>query len=143
MAKGSSKGKKKSEEEESSIALPSAVEMGKSMDARFTFLKEEFSKIKGGQASADMFNHLKVVHDGSSMNLSQVGQISLKPGNKLTINLYDPLFAQGVVECFRESKMSLTPTVEGGAVTVQIPRPSAESRAELVKLASKHADKVI
>jgi ribosome recycling factor len=143
MAPKSGKGKKKGgREEEDEIELPSASTMAKSMDARIVYLKEEFSKIRGGQVSADMFNHIKVTGYEVPMTLSQSGQISIRSGNTLVVNVYDPALMTYVSNSLRDCGMSLNPSIEGGAVVASIPKSSAESRAEMAKLAAKAAEKV-
>lgn len=135
--------KKKNNNEDVEVELPSTSEMTKLMEARITYLKEEFSKIRGGQATPEMFNHIKVNGYGSPMTLAQAGQISIKGGNKLVVNVYDPALLQFVTNAIRDCGMSLTPAVEGGAVVVSIPKSSAESRAEMSKLAAKASEKVL
>ena len=133
-------GKKKNEDVE--VELPSTSEMTKSMEARITYLKDEFSKIRGGQVTPEMFNHIKINGYGSPMTLVQAGQISIKGGNKLVVNVFDPALLQFVTNSIRDCGMSLNPSVEGGAVVVSIPKSSAESRTEMTKLAAKASEKV-
>ena len=140
-AKG--KGKKNSKasdlDDDKDVATPSSADIGKKMDSRLAHLKEEFSKMHAGKNSADMFNHLQVPGFGG---LAEAGQISLKGGNRLTINCYDPTLVKAVADCIRDCGMSLNPTIEGGAVVVLIPKASTEARVEMVKLAGKAAEKV-
>jgi hypothetical protein len=143
MAPKGGKGKKKGKvEEESEIELPSTDVMTKAMEARISYLKEEFSKIRGGQVTPEMFNHIKITGYEFPMTLSQAGQISIRSGNTLVVNVYDPALMQHVSNSLRDCGMSFNPSVEGGAVVVSIPKSSAESRAEMTKLAAKAAEKV-
>jgi ribosome recycling factor len=123
-------------------ALPSVPDMATAMDARLKHLGEEFSKLHGGKNSADMFNHLQISGYGSQMSLGEAGQVSLKGGNRLTINCYDAALVKAVADSIRDCGMSLNPSIEGGAVVVMIPKASAEARADMVKLAGKAAEKV-
>lgn len=139
----SGKGKKKGKvEEENEIELPSTDVMMKSMEARISYLKEEFTKIRGGQVTPEMYNHIKITGYEFPMTLSQAGQISIRSGNTLVVNVYDPALMQHVSNSLRDCGMSFNPSIEGGAVVVSIPKSSAESRAEMAKLAAKAAEKV-
>jgi hypothetical protein len=143
MAPKSGKGKKKGKvEEENEIELPSTDAMTKAMEARISYLKEEFTKIRGGQVTPEMFNHIKITGYEFPMTLSQAGQISIRSGNTLVVNVYDPALMQHVSNSLRDCGMSFNPSIEGGAVVVSIPKSSAESRAEMTKLAAKAAEKV-
>ncbi|CAE7670610.1 frr [Symbiodinium microadriaticum] len=137
--KGKKSGKGAKSDDNNEISLPSVADVGKQMDSRLAHLKDEFSKMHAGKNSADMFNHLQVPGYGG---LAETGQISLKGGNRLTINCYDPTLVKAVADCIRDCGMSLNPTIEGGAVVVLIPKASAEARTEMVKLAGKAAEKV-
>lgn len=145
MAPKSGKGKNQKKargDEDNEIELPSTDVMTKAMEARIAYLKEEFSKIRGGQVTPEMFNHIKITGYEVPMTLSQAGQISIRSGNTLIVNVYDPALLQHVSNSLRDCGMSFNPSVEGGAVVVSIPKSSAESRAEMAKLAAKAAEKV-
>lgn len=140
--KKKNKGVSTTEEEEFSL-LPSIALMSDSMDGRLSHLKEEFSRIRGGQLSSEQFAHIRVNAYGSTMSLTDAGHVAIKAGNKLTVAVYDPALVSAVSVAIRDCGMSLNPSTEGSNVVVPIPKPSLEARQELAKLAAKSAEKVI
>eukprot|EP00602_Paraphysomonas_sp_CaronLab_P007642 CAMPEP_0185024250 /NCGR_PEP_ID=MMETSP1103-20130426/7249_1 /TAXON_ID=36769 /ORGANISM="Paraphysomonas bandaiensis, Strain Caron Lab Isolate" /LENGTH=220 /DNA_ID=CAMNT_0027557169 /DNA_START=177 /DNA_END=839 /DNA_ORIENTATION=+ len=123
------------------IALPSSKDTAEKMDGRLSYLSQEFSRIRGSKLTSDVFSHISVNAYGGSINMSEAGQLSIR-GNTLTIHVYDPLLLKPVANAVRDCGMSLTPSVEGSAVVVSVPKPSAETRADMIKLVGKSGEKV-
>jgi hypothetical protein len=143
FAKGSKKGAKvQTEEEANDIYIPSAEDTEKLMDKKISRLQEEFTKFRGGRASPDIFNGLMVEAYGSKVPLSETGQITMKGTNKVCVALYDAELAVPASNAIRDCGLSLNPTVEGNSILVVIPKPSKEARENVIKLASKTAEKV-
>lgn len=124
------------------VKLPEAKDLEKSMDKKIERLVEEFSKIRAGKASADMFNNIYVDNGGSKVKLAEVGQITMKSPTKLSISVFDPALATAVANSIRDAGLGINPSIEGSNnVVANIPKPSKESRDAYVKVASKAAEK--
>lgn len=143
-AKGG-KGKKKDSDDDDAkdtvVTLPKTKDLVEPMEKRLVYLKEEFSRIRAGRATPDMFNGIVVQGPNFKSPLQAIAQVAVNAPNKVTINPYDPSLSSLISNAIRESGMNLTPEGEGSSITITIPKPSAQARNELVKLASKAAEK--
>lgn len=110
-----------------------------SMDECMKRLSSDFTKIKVGTASADMFSDIQMDGYGA---LSAAGQIAVLSSTSISITPYDPSIANAVADVIREyTANSINPTVEAGTVKISVPKPTKESRDNLVKMASKISEK--
>jgi ribosome recycling factor len=123
--------------------LPSIKDVELDMTKKIANLTREFSKLRGGRVSVDMFNDIKIDAYGSKIPLSDIGQVSLKASNKLNISIFDPDLISSASNAIRDCGLGLNPTVEGNNLLVTVPKPSKEARENIVKLANKISEKVI
>lgn len=123
-----------------SVSLPDIAVTRKSMDNAIDRFIGELAKIKVGRITADIFNDL---HVGSYGTVASAGQVTLKSVNHVIVAVYDPTMLKAVAEAIQESGLGLHPTIENGAVSVFIPKPSKESRELCSKSASRLAEKVL
>ena len=71
------------------------------------------------------------------------GLISVRSPTKVSIKVYDPAMAKIVAEAIKDhSSFRLNPSTDGAEITINIPKPSKESRDETVKAAKRLAEKV-
>jgi hypothetical protein len=145
FAKASKNSKKQSAvgtEEVPEVALPDLKKLDSSMTIKVNRLLDDFSKLRGGRVTADMFNHLFIDAYSSKIPINDAGQITLKAANKVNISVFDPELVAAVAKAVRDCNMSLSPTVEGNSVAIVVPKPSKEAREGVIKLAGKAAEKV-
>lgn len=142
FAKNKKASKESAEENEISIEIPNAKDIELDMNKRIIRLNDEFSKLRGGRVSADMFNHLVVEAYGSRIPLTDAGQVTLRTGNKLNVSVFDPELVNSVSKTIQECGLGLNPQVEGSSIAILVPKPSKEARESVVKMASKVAEKV-
>lgn len=107
------------------------------MDKSVSRLNELFDKLRVGKARTDMFSNLFDSDQKKKVKICEVGQILLESPFRIKIALYDPLLGNSVVNAIKSSGYGLSPTIDGNNVLVNIPKPSKESRNELVKEAAK------
>lgn len=93
--------------------LPDLKILDSNMEKRVNYLQDEFSKIRVGQPSTDIFRDVKVNANGSKISVSDAGQITLKGPTKMTIAVFDPALVQAVVAAIRDCGMGLNPTSDG------------------------------
>ncbi len=77
---------------------------------------------------------------GNRTPLKTLAQVTLRPPQTLVIAVHDTALVSAVVSAVRECGMSLNPSEQGNSVIVNFPPPSAEMRAEVVRMASKKAE---
>lgn len=128
---------------ESTDTKPDVKSIEKLMESRIDRLVDEFSKLRAGKASSDMFNHIRVDVNGARASVPELGQVTLKSANKIAISIFDPSMTALVSEAIRDGDLGVNPAVEGNVIVITIPKPSAEAREALLKVASKLAEKVI
>ena len=124
------------------VPLPDPdTEYGSKMEKRLDRLSEEFSKLRGGAITAEMFNHLMVKAHGAKLSIIEVAQITMKTSTKFNVNVYDPELVGATAASIRESGMGLNPSIEGSNLVVSVNKPSKEQREKVAKGASQVAEK--
>lgn len=135
-------GKGKVDEEEQEIVLPDMDDASRDMERKIDRLEVEFSKIRGGRASADMLNFIRVEAYGDRIPITDAAQISLKTPTKLVVQAYDAGIVPFVANAIRDADLGITPIVEGSVILVNVPKPSKEARDALYKLVAKQGEQV-
>ncbi|KAL3800849.1 hypothetical protein HJC23_001686 [Cyclotella cryptica] len=107
-------------------------------------MERSFSSIRGGEATPELFDAVRVSAYGETVPLSSVGQVVIEDPQRATISCYDPSVVNDVRDAVRDMPgMNLNPYVEeggSGVVIVPIPRVSAETRKEIVKELGRQAE---
>ena len=107
-------------------------------------IERSFSSIRGGEATPELFDAIRVSAYGETVHLGSVGQVVIEDPQRATISCYDPAIANDVRDAVRDMPgMNLNPYVEeggSGVVIIPIPRVSAETRKEIVKELGRQAE---
>lgn len=103
-------------------------------------LKDEFSGLRTGRASASMLDPVNVSAYGSQMPLSQLATVSVPEPRMLSVQVWDQTMAAAVDKAIRESGLGLNPMAEGAVIRVPIPELNEERRRELTKVANTYAE---
>lgn len=93
--KGGKGGKGSSDEDDgqAQATLPDMKGIERIMDDKVSRLIDEFSRIRGGRSSSDIFKDVRVDAFGSKVPLAEVGQIALPTPTKMTITTFDSALA--------------------------------------------------
>jgi len=118
------------------ILLEAEMAMEKSVD----YLIHEFSAVRTGKASPALVENLDVQAYGSTMKLKQLALITTPEPRLLVVQPFDAGTVQDIERALKESKIGITPAVEGRVIRLPIPELSEERRKELVKSLSKTAE---
>ena len=140
--KDSKKGAEVDDDEDVEVMLPDLDELDTSMEGKIAFLIFELGKIRGGHATSDMLDFVTVNAYGDSMPIADTAQITLKSATKLVVATYDADITSHVATAIRECGLGFAPIVDGANITITVPKPSKEARANLLKIATQHAEKV-
>jgi ribosome recycling factor len=103
-------------------------------------LKEGFSAIRTGRASAALFDKIKVDAYGEKSPLNQVANISVPEARLVVIQPWDKGLMGEIEKAIRTSELSLNPSNDGKVIRISIPPLTEERRKELVKLARNQAE---
>jgi ribosome recycling factor len=103
------------------------------MEKALDFMKHEFSSVRTGKASPALVEGIDVDAYGSSMKLKQLALISTPEARLIVITPFDVSTAKAIEKAINESKVGITPSVDGKIIRLPIPELSEERRKDLVK----------
>jgi ribosome recycling factor len=118
------------------ILLESEVAMEKSVD----YMVHEFSAVRTGKASPGLVENVDVQAYGSTMKLKQLALITTPEARLLVVQPFDASTVQDIERALKESKIGITPAVDGKIIRLPIPELSEERRKDLVRSLSKMAE---
>src|SRR5437588_2986927 len=118
------------------ILLEAEMAMEKSVD----YLAHEFSGVRTGKASPALVENIDVQAYGSTMKLKQLALITTPESRLLVLQPVDAGTVQDIERALKESKIGITPAVDGKIIRLPIPELSEERRKELAKSLSKMAE---
>lgn len=115
-------------------------DLSKRMDGAVSALKNEFSGLRTGRASASLLDPISVDVYGSKMPLNQLGTVSVPDARTIAIQVWDKSQVDIVDKSIRESDLGLNPSLDGQLIRIPIPELNTERREELCKIASKYSE---
>jgi ribosome recycling factor len=107
------------------------------MEKAVEFMQHEFSSIRTGKASPALVEGIDVSAYGSSMKLKQLALITAPEPRLLVIQPFDAGTVQDIQKAILESKVGITPAVDGKLIRLRIPELSEERRKDLVRTVNK------
>jgi ribosome recycling factor len=110
------------------------------MEKAVEFMMHEFAAIRTGKASPALVENIDVIAYGSSMKLKQLALITAPEPRLLVIQPFDAGTVQDIQKGIQESKVGITPNVDGKLIRLRIPELSEERRKDLVKTVNKLAE---
>ena len=118
------------------ILLEAEMTMEKSVD----YMVHEFSSVRTGKASPALVENVDVQAYGSTMKLKQLALITTPEPRLLVVQPFDAGTIQDIERALKESKIGITPQVDGKLIRLPIPELSEERRKDLVKSLGKMAE---
>lgn len=112
-----------------SIQAAAKEKMKKAVEA----LKTELTKLRTGRAHPSLLEHIHVDYYGSSVPLSQVGNVSVENARMLTITIWEKGMVQDVERAIITSDLGLNPSTAGMVIRIPLPPLTEDRRKELVK----------
>ena len=103
------------------------------MEKAFDFMKHEFSSVRTGKASPSLVDGIDVDAYGSVMKLKQLALISTPEPRLIVIQPFDASTMKPIEKAINESKIGISPVVDGKIIRLPIPELSEERRKDLVK----------
>ncbi len=110
------------------------------MDGAMGALKNEFSSLRTGRASASILEPVMVDAYGSSMPLNQCGTVNVPEPRMITVTVWDKGLVGAVEKAIRDSGLGMNPVVDGMTLRLPIPELNEERRKDLSKLAGQYAE---
>jgi len=121
-------------------ATHDANELKRKMQNTLAVLKQEFSGLRTGRASANLLDPVHVDAYGASMPLAQVATVSVPEPRLLSVSVWDRSLVHAVEKAITAANLGLNPQTEGQTIRLRIPELNEERRKELVKVAHKYAE---
>lgn len=103
------------------------------MEKALDFMKHEFASVRTGKASPALVEGIDVDAYGSLMKLKQLALISAPEPRLLVIQPFDVSNVKPIEKAINESKIGISPSVDGKLIRLPIPELSEERRKDLVK----------
>jgi len=110
------------------------------MEKAVDFMLHEFAAIRTGKASPALVENLDVHAYDSSMKLKQLALISAPEARLLVIQPFDASTVRDIERAINESKIGITPAVDGKIIRIPIPELSEERRRDLAKTVKSLAE---
>ena len=104
------------------------------------FVKTEFGGVRTGKASPDLVTNLMVESYGTHMRLKELAAVTTPDSRLILIQPWDAGTVDAVRKALEESKLGITPQVDGKLIRLPIPPLSEERRQDLVKAVRKMAE---
>ena len=118
------------------ILLEAEMAMEKSVD----FMAHEFAAVRTGKASPGLVENVDVQAYGSAMKLKQLALITTPEPRLLVVQPFDAGTVRDIEKALNESRIGITPSVDGKIIRLPIPELSEERRKDLVRSLGKMAE---
>jgi len=116
------------------------LETEEAMEKSVEYMNHEFASLRTGKASSALVDNIDVNAYGASMKLKQLALISTPEPRLLVVQPFDASVIRDIEKALIESKLGITPSVDGKLIRLPIPELSEERRKDLVKGARHMAE---
>ena len=110
------------------------------MTGGITSLKNEFSGLRTGRASASLLDPITIDAYGTKLPINQLSTISVPEPRSISVQVWDKSQLEQVEKAIRISDLGLNPMVDGQLIRIPLPELNTERRQELSKIAAKYAE---
>ena len=110
------------------------------MEKSVDYMVHEFAAVRTGKASPGLVENVDVQTYGSTVKLKQVALITTPEPRLLVVQPFDAGTTADIERALKESKIGITPAVDGKIIRLPIPELSEERRKELVRSLGKMAE---
>jgi ribosome recycling factor len=95
-------------------------------------MERDFHRLRTGAASASLLDDVTVDHHGRRARLVEVASIAIPDPRQIVIVPWDPSSLRAIGTAISQSRIGLTPTLDGPAIRLYVPAMSEDRRHELV-----------
>src|SRR3982074_3331764 len=118
------------------ILFEAEMSMEKSVD----YMVHEFAAVPPGKAAPGLVENVDVQAYGSTMKLKQLALITTPEPRLLVVQPFDAGTVRDIEKALNESRIGITPSVDGKIIRLPIPELSEERRKDLVRSLGKMAE---
>jgi ribosome recycling factor len=121
-----------------------STEVLASTEAKMTLtldaMERDFQRLRVGGASASLLDGIHVDHQGHRARLVELASITIPDPRQIMIRPWDPTILRSIGTAISQSRIGLTPTIDGLAIRLYVPAVTEERRREVVSLVRKRMD---
>ncbi len=110
------------------------------MDKAVVHARSDFAKVRGGRASPDLVEKLRVEAYGSDMAVLELATVSVPEARLVLVTPHDPANLEAIDRSIRSSDLGVSPSNDGRVLRINFPALTEERRKELVKVVRKMAE---
>lgn len=115
-------------------------EMENNMQQALQHLEKEFSRIRAGKASPEIFEEIKIEYYGTMTPLNQLASINIPDARTIVIQPWDKSILGSIEKSILAANLGFTPINNGEILRINLPPITEERRKELVKKAKQEAE---
>jgi ribosome recycling factor len=97
--------------------------------------------VRVGAASASLLDAILVDHQGRRARLVEMANVTIPEPRQILIRPWDPSSLRSIGTAISQSRIGLTPTIDGGAIRLYVPALSEERRQEIVALVAARMER--
>src|SRR3990167_1992992 len=114
------------------------MKMKKSIDSA----KREFGEVRTGRAHPGLIEGMHIDYYGTPTMLKDIASINIPDPRSILIQPWDQTAVPEIEKTINNSKLGITPSVDGKVIRLSIPPLSQERREELQKVVKEMAEKM-
>ena len=104
-------------------------------------MERDFQKIRVGSASGSLIEAIQVDHLGRRTRLIELATVTIPDPRQIVIRPWDPGSLRSIGAAISQSRIGLTPTIDGGAIRLYVPALTEDRRNELAGLVRKRVER--
>jgi ribosome recycling factor len=116
------------------------LETEERMEKALEHSRQEFATVRTGRASAELVTNIMVEAYGTHMRLRDLAAITTPDPHLILIQPWDLTIVDAIRKALEESKLGITPVIEGKMIRLPVPPLSEERRQELVRSVRRMAE---
>jgi ribosome recycling factor len=104
-------------------------------------MERDFQKIRVGGASGSLIDAIQVDHMGRRVRLTELATVTIPDQRQILIRPRDPGSLRAIGTAISQSRIGLTPTIDGGVIRLYVPALTEDRRMELAGLVRKRVER--
>jgi len=110
------------------------------MEKALSVAKDDFSTIRTGRATPQMFSRVLVDYYGSPTPINQLASFQTPEARMIIISPFDKASMRNIEKAIRDSDLGVNPVDDGNIIRVVLPVLTEERRKEYIKMARGKAE---
>merc|ERR1719320_606342 len=104
-------------------------------------LSKQYAGIRAGNATPELIQEIKVKAYGNTVNLKEVGSITIKDNKTLAVTCWDEGVVKDAAAGIQNSGLGFSVSMSDSAIMVGVPELTMDKRKQYVKMAKEQSEK--